>query len=313
MPYHIVRQEISTLNVDAVIHFTNNLLQVDDSESKAICKATDAAVITPGSQLPAKHIIHIAYPTYADDLNQAAAQLRACYLNGLSLAAENHCLSVALPLFTDCVPGYPDNLILHAATTAISHFLKTYDIDVFLVVPENSALAVEPQVLKAVARYVAKHYNTEILAESTALSWSVRESDSVCASIHYDAAEQFTGLDQLVESLDEPFATMLLHLIDAKGLTDVEVYKRANIDRRLFSKIRSNKGYKPGKRTAVALAIALELSLEETRDLLQRAGYALSPSQKFDVIVEYFIRTGQYDLFTINEMLFHYDQPLLGG
>jgi O-acetyl-ADP-ribose deacetylase (regulator of RNase III) len=124
MPYHIVRQEISTLNVDAVIHFTNNLLQVDDSESKAICKATDAAVITPGSQLPAKHIIHIAYPTYADDLNQAAAQLRACYLNGLSLAAENHCLSVALPLFTDCVPGYPDNLILHAATTAISHFLK---------------------------------------------------------------------------------------------------------------------------------------------------------------------------------------------
>jgi len=120
-------------------------------------------------------------------------------------------------------------------------------------------------------------------------------------------------LDDVVSRLDEPFATTLLRLIDSKGKTDVEVYKRANLDRKLFSKIRKGKGYMPSKKTVIALAVALELSLSETNNLLQRAGFALSRSVVFDVIVEYFITNQKYDIFDINNVLFEYDQPLLGG
>lgn len=122
-----------------------------------------------------------------------------------------------------------------------------------------------------------------------------------------------TEIAELLNKLDASFSQTVLSLIDARGLTDVEVYKRANLSRQLFSKIRRDQEYKPTKATAVALAIALELSLDECNDLLERAGFSLSTSSKFDVIVRYFIERECYDIYKLNAMLFAFDQPLLGS
>ncbi len=214
--------------------------------------------------------------------------------------------------------GYPKEEALAVATSVIQDFLADHDLDVYLAVFDKTSFAVSEKLLGEVASYIDEHYAAEHKIRRRELldveRAALEEADLIRYSLpsFLESRKVGTGIDDLVGNLDEPFSETLLRLIDAKGKTDVEIYKRANLDRKLFSKIRVGKGYTPSKRTAIALAVALELSLEETDDLLKRAGYALSHSQKFDVIVEYFIVNGNYDIFKINEVLFEYDQPLLG-
>lgn len=340
MSFTIVRQDITKMKVDAIVNAANTDLQMGGGVCGAIFNAagitqlrvacgklapikTGEAVITPGFNLSAKYVIHAVGPVYCHwNKEQNEQYLHAAYMNSLKCAIENKCDSVAFPLISSGIYGYPKDEALRVATSAIRNFIADHDIAVTLVVFDKSAFTVSRQLLGAVESYIDEHYvdahqiirRQSLGVERESLSdEGIGYLNAPIQSAEMIAPSAPAPLDSLVGNLDEPFSQTLLRLIDAKGKTDVEVYKHANIDRKLFSKIRSNKDYMPSKRTAIALAMALELSLDETDDLLKRAGYAFSHSQKFDIIVEYFIVSGNYDIFEINEVLFKYDQPLLGG
>jgi len=344
MPFNIIKNDITTLHVDAIVNAANTSLLMGGGVCGAIFSAAGAhalsqacdklapiktgeAVITPGFNLPADYIIHTAGPIYHDGRHGEEALLHSCYVNSLQLALSHNCESIAFPLISSGIYGYPKTQALRVATSAIRSFIDEHDINVSLVIFDKAALNISEDVHDAVKSYVSKHYIDEQAASRRKCPDTEKrmlpdsDMESLGVSSPFMASTAFTGhiaepaarLDDLVGNLDEPFSATLLRLIDKAGKKDAEIYRRANIDRRLFSKIRSHTGYAPGKATVLAFAVALELTLDQTADLLGRAGFALSRSRKFDVIVEYFITNRKYDIFEINEILFSYDQPLLGG
>jgi len=336
MPFTIIRNDITKLHVDAIVNAANTDLAQGGGVCGAIFKAAGArelqaacdklapiktgeAVITLGYNLPAKFVIHTAGPVYRGGKHEEEKLLRAAYTNSLKRAVENKCESVAFPLISSGIYGYPKAEALRVATAAIRDFISEHDIDVSLVVFDKAAFAVSEELLGAVESYIDEHYVEEKQDRQRKLLDVEMEALDIAAAPKMmreaTAAPMAmpSSLDDVIGNLDEPFSATLLRLIDAKGKKDSEVYNRANIDRRLFSKIRSNAHYAPSKPTVLAFAVALELTLDQTEDLLERAGFALSHSRKFDVIVEYFIQSQKYDIFEINEVLFSYDQPLLGG
>ena len=320
MPFTIVCQDITKLKVDVIVNASNTDLKMGGGVCGAIFKAAGAeklqavcdklapieignAVITPGFDLPAKCIIHTVGPIYQHwSKKESEKYLCAAYTNSLKLAFEKKYESIAFPLISSGIYGYPKDEALQVALSCIKNFLFSHDIDVTLVVFDKSSFSISNKLLSAVKSYVDEHYVD--VHEKTIKAGKEPSIEDSSAS-----ANQFMGL---IDSLDESFSKTIMRLISSKGRTEVEVYKRANIDRKLFSKLRNNESYMPSKRTAIALAVALELSLDETSDLLKRAGYTLSNSFKFDVIVQYFIVNGIFDIFEINNVLFNYDLPLLG-
>ncbi|MDR0848672.1 MAG: macro domain-containing protein [Propionibacteriaceae bacterium] len=348
MPFTIVRQDITQMDVDAIVNAANTGLEMGGGVCGAIFRAagpkqlqaacdrlapiqTGDAVITPGFALPAKYVIHAAGPVYRPwDTENSELLLRAAYTNSLKRAIENNCESVAFPLISSGTYGYPKDEALRVATSAIRDFLDRHDIDVRLVVFDKESFAVSEELLGEVASYIDEHFVVERTVSRRRLLDIEREAlediPAILSQQAFSGAPQATAalgqastpapsvrLEDIVGNLDESFASTLLRLIDASGKTDPEIYNRANIDRRLFSKIRSNPRYTPSKPTVIAFAIALELTLGQTEDLLERAGFALSHARLFDVIVEYFIASGKCDVYEINEVLFAYDQPLLAG
>ncbi|WP_227396948.1 macro domain-containing protein [Jeotgalibacillus aurantiacus] len=334
MPFTIFRQDITKLKVDAIVNAANKGLQIGGGVCGAIFRAagssalqaacdqlapikTGEAVITPGFDLPARFIIHAAGPVFKESEKERSEQhLRRAYVNSLELAVQNGCESIAFPLISSGIYGYPKEEALKVATTSIHDFLVDHELDVTLAVFDKSAFTISSELMGEVDSYIDEHYVEEYTVSKRRLLKLEQQSIYEMEDRLEDKEIQFNSampLDEWVENLEEPFSVALLKKIDEKKKTDVEVYKRANIDRKLFSKIRTGKGYVPSKKTVIALAVALELSLDETNDLLKKAGFALSHSHKFDVIIEYFITSGKYDIFEINEVLFKYDQALLGS
>jgi O-acetyl-ADP-ribose deacetylase (regulator of RNase III) len=342
------------MNVDAVVNAANTDLLMGGgicgvifaaagaSELKEACAKlapvkTGEAVITPGFALPAKFVIHTPGPVWNGGTSGEEELLRSCYINSLLLAEKNGCESIAFPLISSGVYGYPKKDALKVATRAITDFTTDHDMYVYLAVFDKDALSVDEKLIGEFGRYAEERLENrrELLAFETLRMKDMHAMSNGGPTMFVGALvggalakmpdvlrkakktpmapDAPKSISHLIGHLDEPFTQTLFRLIDEKGKTDAEVYKRANIDRRLFSKIRSNPGYIPSKRTVIALAVALKLNLDETIDLLMRAGYALSPSRKSDVIVAYFIERGEYNIFKINETLFSFDQQPLGG
>ena len=319
------------MEADAIVNAANNRLKMGGGVCGAIFRAagpeelqaecdsigkcdTGEAVITKGYNLPAKYIIHTVGPVWEGGHKGEEKLLRNCYLNSLKLAQDNNIESIAFPLISSGIFGYPKDQAFRVAVTAIQDFLLENEMMVYLIVFDKEAVELGEKLFLSIEKYIDDHYVEERHEDRTERFVKEQQLAAKYLSEEILAPAEKISLDlkDAVEQLDETFSEMLLRLIDEKGKTDVETYKKANIDRKLFSKIRLDKFYRPRKSTALALAISLELSLEETKELLRKAGYALSHSNKFDIIVEYFIKEGIYDIYEINEALFAFDQNLLG-
>ena len=330
MPLEIVRNDITKMAVDAIVNAAKESLLggggVDGCIHRAAgpvllqeCRTlgdcrTGEAKITGAYRLPCRYIIHTVGPVWNGGKYGEREQLASCYRTSLALAKEHGCETVAFPLISSGIFGYPKDQALRVAVDTISEFLAENDMTVYLVIFSRAAYQIGNKLFADIAAYIDDHYvdahtdsRRERLRRMSVLEGRALSAGAAAAPMVAD------NLDDLLAHLDAGFSETLLKLIDHSGKKDSEIYKKANVDRKLFSKIRNNPDYKPSKATAIAFAIALELNLDETRDLVARAGYALSASSKFDVIIEYFIRQKKYDIFEINEALFAFDQSLLGA
>ena len=339
MPLEIVRNDITKMKVDVIVNAANESLLGGGGVDGAIHRAagigllaecrtlggckTGKAKITGGYNLPAKYVIHTVGPIYNDGKHGEKALLESCYRESLVLAKEHSCETVAFPLISSGVYGYPKDQALKVAIDVISDFLLENEMTVYIVIFDKAAYKISEKLFSDIAEYIDDNYvdeHTDYRRESIRMNAPMvpcakrKKADidflEICDCKAMVAEDD---LDAKLRQIDESFSQMLLRKIDEKGMTDAECYKKANIDRKLFSKLRSDVHYKPSKPTALAFAISLELSLAETEDMLRKAGFALSHSNKFDIIIEYFISKGNYNIFEINEALFAFDQSLLGA
>lgn len=339
MPLQIVRQDITKMNVDAIVNTTNEEMigysGVDLAIHTAAGPELDAecarlaplglgqAKLSGGYRLPSKHVIHTSGPTWRGGLLGESIILRSCYTESLKLAVASGCRSVAFPLISSGVYGYPKDQVLKFAVQTITEFLFEHELTVYLCVFDKESYSFSQKLFSDIKAFINDEYVDRHDGDFyEALDASFEDHALFCRKAPPSASQKLAmprsiaprqSLHDYMKQMDKSFAQMLFDLIDESGMTDVECYKKANVDKRTFSKIKSNKDYKPSKQTAVAFAISLRLDMDRAQKLLATAGFTLSTSKVFDQIIRYFIQNGNYDIFEINEALFEFDQSLLGS
>ena len=329
MPFEIVRNDIVNMKVDAIVNTANPRPIIGAGTDKAVHDKAGArlllarkeigniavgeAAITPVFDLDANYVIHTAGPIWKDGRSGEEELLASCFRNSLGIAKKKDCESIAFPLISTGSYGFPKPLALQIAVREISSFLMENEMQVYLVVFEKQSFELSEKLFKSVSSYIDANYVSDKMNLEYGTSKVRRRNyeDMLLHESSYEITSKMPNLDGMLNNLDRGFSENLLDLIDRTGKKDSEIYKKANVDRKLFSKMRNNADYRPSKTTAIAFAIALELNMDETNDLLSKAGFALSQSSKFDVIVRYFIENKKYDIFELNSVLFEFDQPLI--
>ena len=344
MPFQIIRNDITKVKADVIVNTANPEPVVGDGTDSAVYQAAGKerlleerikigklspgqAAITPAFDLSAKYIIHTVGPIWKDGKHGEYDMLRSCYSNSLSVAEQVKAESIAFPLISTGVYGFPKNEALDIALSEIGKFLLTHDMNIILVVFDKESFSISEKLIGAIDEYIdefgiKKLYSDEYSIreitdyrrrrglEQTGYLENAALSSATVPMIK--EPDKGSSLDQMLDNAGETFQQCLFRLIRESGIDEVDIYKKANIDRKLFSSIRCKVNYKPKKKTAVALAIALKLDMLTMMDLLARAEIAFSPSNKFDLIISYCVTNGIYDIYEINSILFQYDQPILG-
>lgn len=325
MPLKIIRQDITKIKCDAIVNPTDPKYShgggVDEAihtaageELSRACLAqkplgVGEAVMTPAFALPCRHVIHTVGPRWLGGSCDEEALLRTCYKAVLALAESHNCRSLAIPLIASGTFGFPKDRVLKIAVDVIGDFLLSHDMLVYIVVYDKSAYAISEKLFSDVISFLGDACVDNEFGNLPKCSDTDFDAPMMCQCAPIGAKT----LEDMLREMGRGFAETLFSYIDQKGMTDVECYKRANVDKKTFSKIKCNKNYKPSKITALSFAIALRLNLEETTHLLNTIGMSLSRSSKFDVIIEYFITTGNYkNIFDVNETLYQFDQVTLG-
>lgn len=327
MAFKIVRNDITKMNIEAIVNTANEQVKVGSGCDIAVYKAAGydqlldyrkkyigvvsegKAFITPGFGLNAKFIIHTVSPLYIDGKSGEEEKLRDCYKNSLKIAKENGIKEIAFPLISTGSFKYPKEEGMRIAIDEINRFLLTNEMDITLVVFDSKANRLGKNLFKNLDSYINESYVRDIIEEN--YFFCRKASNNICFNKNNVQDDIDSKLEDRIKHLSDTFSEYLLFLIKSKGMKNSDVYKRAIVDKKVFSKIKNNPDYHPQKTTVLQLCIGAMLNLDEAVDLLSRAGYALSPCNKTDIIFSYFIENEIYDMIDIDIKLEEYGLPYI--
>ncbi len=315
MPVSLIKGDITKMHTDAIVNAANESLLGGGGVDGAIHRAagpellkeciglngcrTGEAKATKGYRLPAQYVIQTVGPIWQGGTSGEENLLRSAYRNSLKTAAELGVRSIAFPLISSGAYGYPKSEALRIALSETANSDEAEDMEIYIVLYGDTEGLISRDLETSIGEYLRD--NLEVQGKMA------RFCDMESA-----AMIEYPSLEDAAEVTSETFSEKLLRLTDEKGMTDSEVYKNAGIDRRLFSKIRCSRNYRPSRNTAISLALALKLTPGEADDFLKSAGFALSKSSRADLIISWFLEKGTYSVMDVKSALFEFGEDPLG-